>query len=210
MNEAKALTPRQLDQQRRVLESTRQMLAERGYDGVQMRTLAERAGVSLMTLYNRFGNKDDLIQMALREVLQELAERARVSGKRGIELVAYNAQVTGEQIVATPEYAKAMALMLFNGGAETPIVDALLANSLDQAVEQIEDMRVLGEITDEVDAALLARGLSVAGWSSILLWMKGLIPDEEFLDHYRRAPILVLASAMTAKTKRRYSLRRAR
>lgn len=205
MAQVKKLTPRQQDQQRRVLDSTRQMLAEEGYDGLQMRALAERADVSLMTIYNRFGNKDDLILLALREMLSDLGERVDGSGKRGIELTLHNAEVVGKQILETPEYARAMALMVFNGQPGSPIVQTLLGDALTSAREQITEMRKLRELNDSVDVTLLARGLSVCGWSSILLWMKNLVPDDEFLAQYRRAPLLVLASAMTRPTRQRYA-----
>ena len=79
MELAKPPTARQMDRRRRILESTRDLLAEGGYDGLQMRVLAERAGVSPMTLYNRFGNKDDLILTALQEMLGGLRGEATAS-----------------------------------------------------------------------------------------------------------------------------------
>ncbi len=205
MSEAKPLTPRQADQRERVLESTRQMLAEVGYEGLQMRTLAEAAGVSLMTIYNRFGNKDDLILLALQDMLAELGEEAASSGCTGIELVLENAAVVAEQILATPKYAKAMALMLFNGEPGSPIVAALLANNVSQAHARIDEMRAAKHINDGVDSDALARNLGICTWSTILLWMKGLIPDESFAREYRRAPLFVLAPAMTPATRKKYA-----
>ncbi len=205
MSEAKPLTPRQADQHERVLESTRQMLAEVGYEGLQMRALAEAAGVSLMTIYNRFGNKDDLILLALQDMLAELGEQAAASGCTGIELVLENAAIVAEQILATPKYAKAMALMLFNGEPGSPIVAALLANNVEQANTRIAEMRAARQINDAVDAGALARNLGVCTWSTILLWMKGLIADDAFAEEYRRAPLFVLAPAMTPATRKRYA-----
>lgn len=205
MQEFKPLTPRQLDRHKRIVECTRDLLAEQGYEGLQMRVLADRAGVSPMTLYNRFGNKDDLILIALQELLAELAGRARVSRRTGIAFVLHTAQVNANQIVATPRYAKAMALMLFNGQPESPIVRTLLINNLDETQRQVREMMAAGELDDSVDAALLERNLSVCGWSTILLWMTGVIPDCEFEREYVRAPLLVLAPAMTPRTRSAYA-----
>ena len=85
MSEARPLTPRQSDQRERVLEATRQMLAQDGYEGLQMRSLAEAAGVSLMTIYNRFGNKDDVILLGdLNVDTAGLSELGRIPGVESI------------------------------------------------------------------------------------------------------------------------------
>ena len=49
----------------RILEAARELLAERGYAAVTVRELAERCGVSVPTLYNRFESKDALIAEAV-------------------------------------------------------------------------------------------------------------------------------------------------
>ena len=169
-----------------------------------MRALAERADVALMTLYNRFGNKDDLILLSLEELLGELNERADASGKQGIEFIVHSASLTADQILATPRYAQAMALMLFNGQIGSPIVNALLAGNVTQNHARVHQMVDLGELTNEVDTSLLARSLSTCTWSTILLWMKGLIEDAAFKQEYQRAPLLVLASSMSSKTRSKY------
>ncbi len=187
-----------------MLAATRELLAEEGYDGLQMRLLAEKAGVALMTLYNRFGNKDDLILLSLQELLADLADRSIATGKVGIEFILHNGGVIADQILETPRYAKAMTLMLFNGQIGSPIVNTLLVNNVTQSLGQIKEMIELGELTDEIDSKLLANNLSTCTWSTNLLWMKDLIPDREFKKEYQRAPLLVLAPAMTPATREKY------
>jgi len=199
----RALTPLQEERKARVLQSTRELLAEHGYEGLQMRVLAEHADVALMTLYNRFGTKDDLILLSLQELLTDLAERAS-SDTKGVEYVIQSAGIIADQILETPRYAKAMALMLFNGQIDSPIVNTLLTDNVTQSLERILQMIELGELEEEIDPQLLARGLGVCTWSTNLLWMKGLIADSEFKREYQRAPLLVLAPAMTAKTRKKY------
>lgn len=50
----------------RILQTPRELLAERGYSEITIRELADRCGVSVPTLYNRFGGKDELIGEAVR------------------------------------------------------------------------------------------------------------------------------------------------
>ena len=48
--------------------AAREELTEKGYDGVTMEALAERAGVVKKTLYNLYGSKDDLLMAASAEI----------------------------------------------------------------------------------------------------------------------------------------------
>jgi AcrR family transcriptional regulator len=55
---------RQQARRRRVLKAALEMAAEGGYEAVQMRELADRARVSLTTLYRDFASKDELLAVA--------------------------------------------------------------------------------------------------------------------------------------------------
>lgn len=58
------LAARQGERRQRILDSTLELAAEGGYDAVQMREAAARAGVSLGTLYRYFRSKDALLAAA--------------------------------------------------------------------------------------------------------------------------------------------------
>ena len=53
-----------------ILSAARRMLAE-GEGDIRMRELAERSGVALGTLYNRFGSKDALAAEAVMAVFRD-------------------------------------------------------------------------------------------------------------------------------------------
>lgn len=59
----------------RILVSSRDLFAERGYRGATVRGLAEAAGVSLMTLHRHFPTKAELFQGAVLVPLGEFVER---------------------------------------------------------------------------------------------------------------------------------------
>ena len=56
----------------RILSAARAMLARDGVDGLTVRKLAAEAGITVPTIYNLIGNKQDL----LRRLLDELVSRA--------------------------------------------------------------------------------------------------------------------------------------
>jgi AcrR family transcriptional regulator len=72
MSEAKPLTEKQAERRRRVLVAAIELAAEGGYDGVQMREVADRADVALGTVYHYFTSKDHLLAESMTEWLSGL------------------------------------------------------------------------------------------------------------------------------------------
>ena len=60
-SDARPLTEKQADRRERVLQAAMELAAEGGYDGVQMREVADRAEVALGTVYHYFSSKDHLL-----------------------------------------------------------------------------------------------------------------------------------------------------
>jgi TetR/AcrR family transcriptional regulator, cholesterol catabolism regulator len=74
---AENMTSRQLDRHRRVLEAARALLATAPPQEVQVKDIAERAGVSLAAIYNYFSSKDHLLGEALVAWAAGLGEGTR-------------------------------------------------------------------------------------------------------------------------------------
>src|SRR5258708_2715 len=55
-----------------VIDAAAELVAERGYDGLSMRALAQRCGVATMTLYRHVRTKEDLLGALTDRVLSEL------------------------------------------------------------------------------------------------------------------------------------------
>ncbi|MFD7895577.1 TetR family transcriptional regulator [Streptomyces sp. NPDC059743] len=66
------LTQRQEARRRRILAATHQLACEGGFDAVQMREVAEEAGVALGTLYRYFPSKIHLLVATMQDRLEHL------------------------------------------------------------------------------------------------------------------------------------------
>lgn len=65
-----SLRERNIEKRRqRILEAARRLVEETGPESLKMRVLAKRAGFSVTTLYNLFGNKDDILVALLEQAL---------------------------------------------------------------------------------------------------------------------------------------------
>jgi TetR/AcrR family transcriptional regulator, cholesterol catabolism regulator len=88
--DGKPLTEKQAERRRRVLRAAIELAAEGGYDGVQMRAVADRAGVALGTVYHYFTSKDHLLAESLNEWISGLeaaVERRPAVGDTTLERV---------------------------------------------------------------------------------------------------------------------------
>ena len=55
-----------------ILEATRVVIGEAGFDGVNIAAVAKRAGVSRQTVYSIFGNREELVSQAIADRLTSL------------------------------------------------------------------------------------------------------------------------------------------
>ena len=191
---------RQLQREDDILAAARQELTEKGYHGVTMETLAQRAGVVKKTLYNLYGSKDDLLIAAISEVIQGYRGPAP-GAARGIAAMIASRVAASRQIVATPEYADAMARALGQAEPDHPLVRILLRDAIGEYVLHLEAARADGELVPEVDVVELAEQLISQIWGLILLWQKGLVALAEFETRSVRA--LVLPLHMVTQGRRR-------
>jgi AcrR family transcriptional regulator len=77
------LSPPQLARRTRVLEAAIDLAAGGGYEVVQMREVAHRAGVAMGTIYRYFDSKDQLLAAALVDWSDRMAESLEARPPRG-------------------------------------------------------------------------------------------------------------------------------
>ena len=171
----------------RILEATRELLAERGYSAVTVRELARRCGVSVPTLYNRFGGKDELIARAVQsqffQVLSSLEDEGEPLGHP--RLIALVGRVA-EGIVELADYHRAL-LQAFSQVRETGAIHQNLAQELISAlIVQLAEMRRRRELCDWVALDVLATQITTACIAAMMAWSAGGVSDtglRPFMEH---------------------------
>jgi AcrR family transcriptional regulator len=66
-------------QRRRVLDAARTVFAQHGYHGATIEAVARRAGTPRPTVYELFGNKDDLFAAAIDDAAERVVDRLSAS-----------------------------------------------------------------------------------------------------------------------------------
>ena len=80
---ARALSPTQAATRRRLLDAARELATQGGYDAVNMRRVAERAGLSAPAAYQYFSSKDQILVDLLVDLVGETTAAVQTRPSRG-------------------------------------------------------------------------------------------------------------------------------
>jgi AcrR family transcriptional regulator len=166
---------------RKLLDAARAQATEAGYDGVTVRNVARRAGVSAPTAYAYFTSKDHLLVDVLVELVGDtagslaqrpvdgptLADRAAATLRRAVAQVARAPQLyvalTRAYLTGGPDVAHARDAMQ---GSTTRWVELALGDDTDPdlhaVLEALLFAHMVGLVTGHRDPATLADDLERA------------------------------------------------
>jgi AcrR family transcriptional regulator len=173
----------------RILEATREMLAERGYAEVTVRELARRCGVSVPTLYNRFGGKDALIAQAVKSQFSKAL--GSVEGDDEGETIGYPRLMdlvgrVADGVIELADYHRAL-LQAFSQVRETGALHQSVAQELTAAIiVQLGEMRRRRHLGDWVALDVLSAQITTACIAATMTWAAGAISDSglrPFMEH---------------------------
>ena len=192
MPEARPLTEKQAARRRRVLRAALELATEGGYDGVQMRTVAERAEVALGTVYHYFSSKDHLLAEAMVDqvaVLRGMVERSPSAGESTLERVLDILRRMTRGMAENPNVSSALiGGLVAEGphGAECQqamhlVFSAMLASAFP------EDFPV-----DRRDKII--RSLEHVWFSELIAWKNGWNPYEQSARELEDAAVLLLGA----------------
>ncbi|MFH8792843.1 TetR family transcriptional regulator [Streptomyces sp. NPDC017941] len=123
------LTERQEARRRRILHASAQLAGRGGFDAVQMREVAEAAGVALGTLYRYFPSKVHLLVATMQDQLQHMHSTLRKrppAGAGPAERVAETLMRAFRALQREPHLADAMVRALtFADRSVSPEVDTV-------------------------------------------------------------------------------------
>ena len=166
------------------------MAAEGGYEAVQMRAVAERADVSLGTIYRYFNGKDDILLAGLVSWIQRVRE--------GLESCTPQQGTAADRLAALLVEAAEMA-------ERTPMLMSALFTALNntdpaaaeykRAVETEVLQFIVAAIGDdpEVDAEGVARVIRHVWFSATSRWVGGIAESGSVKEELRHAVRMTIA-----------------
>lgn len=162
------MTPRQLDRRERLLDAAISLLETEDYENVQVKEVADRAGVSLGTLYNYFFSKERLFAEALVKWAESLPANIRRrplrSGSQADRLkeAVHRALRAFER---RPQMARLVNVLVTSGDSEASGLLARMDRSTSEAYLQALSAVEPARARSMVDVVNAVFSLALRDWS---------------------------------------------
>ena len=181
-----------------MMETARQMIAEKGYESITIRELAAACRVSVPTLYNQFGGKDQLLAAAIEDHFVGDPDQVKIrTSLNGLERIFAILDFITSQFLQAPDFHRRL-LEAFGSLDSTQQVQrsitASLAHEIGQELGMMQDRR---ELESWADPELLAGQVTNAFISSTIVWGSGGIKENELTAAVQYGTGLVLAGVVT-------------
>ena len=196
------VTEQRLARRAAILESARQMIAERGYDAVTVRDLAERCRVSVPTLYNQFGGKDQLLAAAIEDHFLLTQDTAFYrNSEPGFARLLVIIDQCADQLLEVPAYHQRL-LEAFASLDSTQQVQERAARALAEVIAvELRCMIDKRQVSDWVAPLRLAGLLTSACIGTSVQWSAGFIDAQFLKTNMRYAMGSVLLGVMRGRAR---------
>jgi AcrR family transcriptional regulator len=183
-----------------ILAVALRLIEERGYGGVTMRELAAAAGVSVPTLYNLCGSKDELLRQAVAEGFDPVSLRPdrRLRGHRRMLAIL---ETGAEEIDRQPGFYRSMLAMVTRSRqAQVPML-GIGARLYAEVLAALEELHDLGHLAPWVDRPVMAERLTATCVTAALEWAAGFAtPDRSrSITFFTACTMLAAATTGTAQ-----------
>lgn len=167
-----ALTKSQAARRERVVRAALELGAEGGYDAVQMRDVAARAGVALGTIYRYFPSKDALLLAVMVEWLGELECRVTRRPPTGSTTVERIMDVIGRALRTMDRQPRLTTAVIAAMTAGDPASVSAI-EEVTRAIARILRAAFPAGVDPDVEAAA-AKVLGHVWWSATISWANGM------------------------------------
>jgi AcrR family transcriptional regulator len=171
------LAANQANRRRRVVQAAVELASEGGYELVQMRDVATRAGVALGTIYRYFESKDQLLGAALVEWVGELERRLTQRPPAGDDAAEQLVDVLRRACRATERNQRltsALITALVGAAAAHPAEDSSSGRYQDEVNQALA--RILEGALEGMDARRrdgVVRVLTHVWFAALIGWVHG-------------------------------------
>jgi AcrR family transcriptional regulator len=196
------ITEQRLARRAAILATAREMIAESGYEAITVRDLAQRCRVSVPTLYNQFGGKDEVLAAAIQEhFVQVLGENSVEDSEPSFECLINVLDRCSNQFLTLATYHQRL-LEAFASLDATAAVQRRIASQFSRVIAtQLEHLQRKRQLAEWSDIQLLAGQVTNAVIGTAIVWSTGHLDDTVLGPAIRYAAGLVLLGAARGRTR---------
>lgn len=192
------MTENRLARRASMMETARQMIAEKGYEAITIRELAVACRVSVPTLYNQFGGKDQLLAAAIEDHFVGDPDQVKIKTSLiGLDRIFAILDFITLQFLQAPDFHRRLLEAFGSLDSMQQVqrsITASLAYEISQELGVMQDRR---ELESWADPELLAGQVTTAFISSTIIWGSGIIEEGHLTAAVQYGTGLVLAGVVT-------------
>ena len=188
-----------------ILTAARKILIAEGYDGLTTRGLAEAAGVTVPTIYNLIGGKDEVLSELIADDVEQTWSQL-VLPPVGPTLAAADCFIDlcvrsldeREQSVRANILASDRVVGAYTSGADPSLAgSAASSRSVEMATHTVQALQQGGALRGDLAALTLGEQIFICFRDPLRDWGYGLISLGEFRRRLSRGVYMVLCSDAT-------------
>ncbi|MDB5423591.1 MAG: TetR family transcriptional regulator [Phenylobacterium sp.] len=175
-------SPKIFERRRRILQTTRDLIARQGYDGFSIKELCHAAKVSPQTIYKAFDSKERLVALSIRHYFLTFIETQHFhNDKATLQGVIERLVVSDSHMRHSREFATAIVAIYFSPTADEDLRVAAELNILVTLQPWVLGLRERGHL--RVGVSLEPFLIAIVGllFNLSLEWCRDNISNEEFL-----------------------------
>jgi AcrR family transcriptional regulator len=163
----------------RILSAARRLIARRGVARLNMRDLADEARVSVPTVYNLIGGKQELLTTLLQSLIEGVASAQVSLDPKASFVDRANAMCLATQnaLLEMPDYARELVLALLTAD-DGGVRQAIDRKSIELTANLLRLGQAEGELVEWADSELVAGAMYMALVAAMIRWAKREIDDE--------------------------------
>lgn len=188
------------DRRQRILDETKKLIGEVGLDGFTLRDLGQRAGVSVTTIYNIFGDKEGVIAHALRQFHAGIRLNLPAGGGNLAGFCRAIADTT-EIVIENRTYALALAELYFSRSLVQPLYAVIKAMPLQVFSHWLWVAERDGLLNGAVARDDAETSFANLEWASIKDWGAGRVTDAQLAAIRQRSFLFVVLAASNVELR---------
>ncbi len=180
------------------------MIAAQGYESITVRDLASACRVSVPTLYNQFGGKDQLLAAAIEDHFLGSSYQLEIrESLTGIDRIfAVLGHIT-DQYLESPAFHRRMMEAFASLDSTTRVQQKISIVLAMELARELQAMQQDGELVDWIDTTQLSAQITTAFISAAVVWSSGAVDEASLPSSVRYAVSLVLLGVTTGDVRAR-------
>jgi AcrR family transcriptional regulator len=202
----KLLAQQMGERRERILAAAREVIGQRGYEALTMRDLARASRVTVPTIYNLVGSKEQVLIAAVEEQTARFeAGLARGAELSPLERVIAVVDACVDEYLRMPRYYRTLLRLLFlsdSAGALRERVDRAISHPLGEALAAL---RAAGELAPWVELRPLRGRLRAHIQMTSIQWASHVLSDEGLRAAARYGASLLMLATTSGAARERFA-----